>query len=252
MEDLARRAKGLKEHIESEVRKVSETFNKFVQEVLTTQQFDYLVTQQPVLEFEKLFELDFLSTSPLDTTFAEMFSTQDEVSVTLPPKSNERFEVDEQLPTYWTFEENNRLATLITPQANCQNYAVVKSTIKSSAEQGISIKFIMSSSNGHFGICKSDYNYENFPGYDAISWAWACGGASYHQSGTYANHTLTDIAGHQVEMKYDVQSKTLTLTIEGQEPWSKQDDTWPDEVQFVFATSGGGQSVKILSNENSS
>lgn len=53
--ELNHRADRLQEHLQHQKQEAAQKFDNFVQEVLTTDHFNYLMEANSILEFEKLF-----------------------------------------------------------------------------------------------------------------------------------------------------------------------------------------------------
>ena len=90
MDELKQRADCLKEHIKTQKKGVSEKFDRFVNEVLTTETYDHLLDSDAVLELQKLFNIQFKAESPIRTSFQEMFDPRDEIEVKIPLQRGER------------------------------------------------------------------------------------------------------------------------------------------------------------------
>ena len=61
---------------------------------MTTDQYDFLISDNIVLELQKLVKLEFLYESPLKASFSEIFEPREEIKLDLPVRKNDMDRVD--------------------------------------------------------------------------------------------------------------------------------------------------------------
>ena len=163
--------------------------------------------------------MEFLASSATRGSWEEIFVPGAEIRVNLPPRFDEietvkRAVVFDTAPVleYFTFEANNSVARWKKGQDI--SYSSVKSLLKSSEKTSISVKFISNSQLNYFGLCNESVGL-GFSGYTANGWNWSCNsGGAFHgnKNNDYAKHTLGDLSSKEVEMTYDENTKTVTIS----------------------------------------
>lgn len=77
-----------------------------------TDHYDYLIEADSILQFEKLFEIEFVKQSPIQASWEQIFEPRQEIRVHTPHSSKElnRFDA-EPVSEYFKFSDNKSTAT---------------------------------------------------------------------------------------------------------------------------------------------
>lgn len=173
MSELNQRADSLKVHIKAQKQEVCEKFDCFIQDILTTDQYDYLLSPDKVLELQTLFKVEYLCESPIRASFTEIFEPKDELKIQIPERQREmdreefieeakvqipiqigdmnKFQTENRLE-YFDFSNDDRTATFKLVMEDGTGRSSVKTVCKSSEQSSLKMKFIANYKGIHFGL----------------------------------------------------------------------------------------------------